>query len=102
MQQVAVALAGPRSPGFERLTALAEGILAGAKPMLDQNMPLVVVLEQDFAKALGQTIGARLGRGHPVICVDAIRVSNGDYIDIGEPVGGGSVLPVVIKTLVFQ
>ena len=37
-----------------------------------------------------------------VICIDGIHTASGDYIDIGEPVAGGQVLPIVIKTLIFN
>ena len=37
-----------------------------------------------------------------VICIDGIKTLSGDYIDIGETIAGGQVLPVVIKTLIFN
>ena len=37
-----------------------------------------------------------------VLCIDSISVDNGDYIDVGNPVANGAVVPVVIKTLVFE
>ena len=60
----------------------------------------MIALESDQAKVLGQAMYA-LAPG-PLLCLDGVRVDNGDYIDIGAPVAGGTVLPVVIKTLVFS
>ena len=37
-----------------------------------------------------------------MICIDGIRTLSGDYIDIGEPLANGHVVPVVIKTLIFN
>ena len=34
--------------------------------------------------------------------MDGISAGSGDYLDIGAPVAGGAVLPVVVKTLAFQ
>ena len=55
-----------------------------------------------MAKALGQTIYSLLGYNRDVICIDNIKVENGDYIDIGKPLSSGRVVPVIIKTLVFN
>jgi ethanolamine utilization protein EutA len=61
-----------------------------------------LILERDIAKALGFALNVRLDGRKPVVCIDGIQTLSGDYADVGEPVGGGRVLPVVIKTLVFN
>lgn len=69
--------------------------------VLESRSPLVVVVGRDLAKALGQTLRARLAAGREIVCIDGVRVEDGDYIDIGRELAGGKVVPVIVKTLLF-
>ena len=60
---------------------------------------LLVVLEQDLAKALGLLMKRQAG-GRRIICLDRIRALPGDYIDVGHSVAG--TVPVIVKTLIFK
>ena len=102
LQPVAVAFIGPRSPRFQQVSDMADAIMDGLRPLLKEGYPLITVSENDLAKVLGQSIRARMPGHRNFICIDAVRVSNGDYIDIGSPAANGAVLPVVIKTLLFK
>lgn len=102
LQNIAIGFKGKRSMSFNELEGLARGIINGAKEILDRKFPLVIIVETDVAKALGQTITRMLDYKESVICVDGIQVENGDYVDIGMPLAEGKVVPVVIKTLVFN
>ncbi len=99
---LAVAMEGEKNPSFPRIMEYAEELLGGLSPMLEAGLIAIVVVQHDMAKVLGQTMRQRMGGHTAIICIDGIHLSEGDYIDIGRPAAGGSVLPVVVKTLVFQ
>ena len=61
---------------------------------------LLVVAEQDFGKALGMLLRPQLQQ-LPLAVIDEVSVRAGDYIDIGTPLFGGSVVPVTVKSLAF-
>ena len=98
---VAVGISGNGYYSFSDIQILADGILSGMKKVTDAGLPLITVLEADSGKVLGQSLRVK-GGNLPVLCVDQIELSEGDYIDIGKSIAGGTVVPVVIKTLVFE
>ena len=72
------------------------------RALFEKQLGNEVVLENDIAKVLGNAINVLLERKKDFICIDGIYANDGDYIDIGEPVAMGRVVPVVTKTLIFN
>ncbi|MDR2442190.1 MAG: ethanolamine ammonia-lyase reactivating factor EutA [Deltaproteobacteria bacterium] len=99
-QPLAVAFAGLKNPSYEQVLLIRDRLLEGLDFYLSKNDLLVVILEEDMAKSLGQTLRAALPQ-KVVISLDSVKVESGDYIDIGLPVVSGRVVPVIVKTLVF-
>lgn len=102
VEPVAIALTAEDYHSFAQVQDLAEALLTGAKDIYTNGFPLIVVIESDIAKALGNMLRAALGKERPVICLDSVFVGDGDYIDIGEPLIEDSVVPIVTKTLIFN
>ena len=100
LTQLVLALRGEQNPSYARIQALAQGVVRGLEPLRRAGFVPIVAVEADQAKVLGQAMAA-LCPG-PLLCLDGVGVDNGDYMDIGAPVAGGTVLPVVIKTIAFH
>lgn len=95
----ALAMEGPACPSFSQLEKIADAL---APILAAHTATIPIVLQHDFAKALGQALRRRLGKNFPIVCVDGIACRSGDYIDIGSPVGGGVAVPVLVRTLIFM
>ena len=78
---------------FAGVRDLAKNLVASMKP------PIYLAAAGDMAKALGVQIALALGRDAEILCIDRVRLREGDYLDVGAPVG--PALPVVVKTLVM-
>ena len=76
------------------------GIRDLAKKFASQvEPPVYVAADRDMAKALGVQIALRLGDRAEILCIDRVRLKEGDYLDVGAPVG--PAIQVVVKTLVL-
>lgn len=102
VEQIAIAFTGEKRTSFADVQALAAAVIESAKEVIQGPYPLIVVVENDIGKVLGNALNVLLEHKKDVICIDGIKALSGDYIDIGEPIAGGQVLPVVIKTLIFN
>lgn len=85
---------------FRDVQQLGKWLLEGYKLQPHPSNPIVIVLQDDLAKVLGQTLQAMQSE-RDVICIDQILVEQGDYLDIGNKLQS-EVVPVVIKTLAFH
>ena len=101
-EQIAIAFSGRYHTSFSQVQELARLVTEGADSIIRGPYPLILVIENDIAKVLGNAIRVLLEGKKDVICIDGIHTRNGDYIDIGEPVAEGHVVPVVTKTLIFN
>jgi len=85
---------------FRDVHTLCEAILKHLETRSSKEIPIIIVIQSDYAKVIGQTIQA-INQTVPIICIDQIKVETGDYIDVGEVLPSG-VVPVVVKTLAFH
>lgn len=86
--------------GFQEAKGLA-GQIADLVEGLAVDGPLVVISEDDVGKVLGGLLRNRVKPGRSLFSIDQLGVGEMDYVDIGTPLFGGTVVPVVVKTLVF-
>ena len=98
---IAVGITGTPYYSFKEIQVIARGLVEGTAPLTAQGLPVIVVLEADIGKVLGQSMKV-LNPEANIVCVDQLVVTEGDYVDIGWPMYNGTVVPVIIKSLVFE
>ncbi len=101
-QHVALAFRGQKSASFQYITELSRCIIEGMAETIKKDKPLVIIIQNDMAKVLGQTLRTHLNFKKDVVCIDSVQVDNGDYIDIGHSIANGNVVPVIVKTLLLS
>ena len=53
---------------------LAEAVIKGAKEAIESPFPLVLVIENDIGKVLGNAIRVKLEHKKDVICIDGLSL----------------------------
>ena len=100
-QPVALCLRWQGSATFQRLDALARGLLAGLEPVLVRGHPLILVADSDIGGLIGIHCREELALANDIISIDGIALKEFDFVDIGALLEQTGAVPVAIKSLVF-
>jgi ethanolamine utilization protein EutA len=99
---IALAFAWRGDPSHERLHAIAAGICQALPRTLQEKMPLLLLIDGDVGKSLGRVLLHEVAPHADVIAIDGVQLKALDYVDIGEVIEPTNVIPVVIKSLLFN
>ena len=92
-----LAMPGKRDPGYTEMKRAAAAIRQIMDRVQPPGEPILLVIESDIAKAMGQMIRQQPDLKRQVVAIDSIHVEDGEYVDMGKPMMNGMVIPVVVK-----
>ncbi|MEE2655808.1 MAG: ethanolamine ammonia-lyase reactivating factor EutA [Pseudomonadota bacterium] len=100
--RVAIAFRWGGDPLHARLYALAQGIHQGLpKTVEDPELPVVIMMDGDAGRTIGNILVKELNVEGEVISVDNVQLRDFDFVDIGEFMPDTQVVPLIIKSLLF-
>lgn len=85
---------------YQSICELARGLADFARLHFLEGQPMIVIINRDYARVLGQTINGVVPNV-PLVIIDQVDLRKGDYIDIGRPILEGTTVPLAVKTLAF-
>lgn len=88
-------------PLHARLHALARGICLGFPKTIAAQKPLILLMDGDIARTLGEILRQELHVEGDIVAVDGVQLRQFDFVDIGELIEPTHVVPLVIKSLLF-
>ena len=100
--RVAIALTWAGDPEHYRLKAVAHAIMRAVAPGGRRDHPLLLMIDGDVGKTIGQLLHRELGLVGDVVSIDGVQLQDLDFVDVGELISPPGVVPVVIKSLLFS
>jgi ethanolamine utilization protein EutA len=82
------------------LRELALGITRGLGA--ERVAPVVVLVDQPIGVRLGRILTAEFPDGGQVICLEGLHLSSLDFLDVGKRLEPAGVVPIVVKSLLFD
>ena len=100
--RMAISFTWAGDPEYKRLFATARGLLMGAAPNGKRNDLLLLMIDGDVGKTMGNLLVKELDFPGELVSIDGVQLQELDYVDVGELITPPGVVPVVIKSLLFS
>ena len=79
-----------KGEGIRIMAGTAKKLAAVTADALDRallpEVPLLLMVRSDIAKALGQIIRQKLSGKRPLVAVDAVKAEFNNFVDFGRPI----------------
>lgn len=99
---VALYFKDPVRAYYPELELFGRSIEAALPRSITRRLPIILIFEKDIACSVGNVIRRETGLKTNLLSLDELHLTEGDWIDIGEPLVAGQVFPVTVKSLVFK
>jgi ethanolamine utilization protein EutA len=99
---IALYFKDPVRVSYPQLELFAKSIEAALPNTINNKLPVILIFETDIACSVGNVIRRETQVKTNLLSLDELRLKEGDWIDIGEPLVGDQVFPVTVKSLVFH
>ena len=99
---VALYFEDPVRASYPQLELFAKTIEKALANTIKNKLPVILIFETDIACSVGNVIRRETRLKTNLLSLDELMLKEGDWIDIGEPLVGGQVFPVTVKSLVFH
>ncbi len=100
--EIALAIQWSGAPSYERIYALACGIVEGLADKIAAKQPLYIMLDGDIAQTLGAVLREDCDVTVEILVIDGVLLTDFDYIDLGRLRVPSYTVPVTIKSLLFH
>jgi ethanolamine utilization protein EutA len=99
---IALYFKDPVRVSYPQLELFAQSIEAALANTIKNKLPVILIFETDIACSVGNVIRRETDLKTNLLSLDELKLKEGDWIDIGEPLVDGQVFPVTVKSLVFH
>ena len=99
---IALYFKDPVRVSYPQLEIFAQSIEAALANTIKNKLPVILIFETDIACSVGNVIRRETDLKTNLLSLDELKLKEGDWIDIGEPLVDGQVFPVTVKSLVFH